>query len=142
MDKKNHILDFWNALNVMFLRFRFFLTRENLILSALKQKILDEIKQSNCIKPPKIHFFMILCKFLPHKPNFCWKVPSKMIYTFYLTHRKYPFCAPNFHPVSETESCIKIMVKLFGGGFVINWANPFSLLNAVGGSEPWPFHPD
>ena len=29
---------------------------------------------------------------------------SKVIYTFYLKHRKYPFCAPIFHPLSETES--------------------------------------
>ena len=83
-----------------------FLTKERPILTALKQMILDEIKQSNGIKPQKIYFFMIFCKFLPHKGNFCWKVPSKVIYTFYLKHRKYPFCAPIFHPLSETESYV------------------------------------
>ena len=47
---------------------------------------------------------MIFCKFLPHKGNLGWKVPLKVIYTFYLKHQKYPFCAPIFHPLSETES--------------------------------------
>ena len=47
---------------------------------------------------------MIICKFHPHKRNFGWKVPLKVIYTFYLKHQKYPFCAPIFHPLSETES--------------------------------------
>ena len=47
---------------------------------------------------------MIFCKFLPHKGTFCWKVPSQNIFTFYLKHQKYPFCAPIFHPLSETES--------------------------------------
>ena len=81
-----------------------FVTKERPILTVLKQMILDEIKQSNGTKPPKINFFMIFCKLLPHKRTFCWKVPSKNIYTFYLKHRKYPFCAPIFHPLSETES--------------------------------------
>ena len=34
-----------------------FLTKESLILSALKQKIIDEFKQSNGIKPLKYLFF-------------------------------------------------------------------------------------
>jgi len=38
-------------------------TTENSILTALKQMILDEIKQSNCIKPQKINFFMIFISF-------------------------------------------------------------------------------
>ena len=84
--------------------FLVFVTKERPILTVLKQMILDEIKQSNGTKPPKINFFMIFCKLLPHKRTFCWKVPSKNIYTFYLKHRKYPFCAPIFHPLSETES--------------------------------------
>ena len=83
----------------------FFLTKERLILAALKQMILDEIKQSNGIKPQEIYFFMIFCKFFPHNEHFCWKVPSKVIYTFYLKLQKYPFCAPVFHPLSETVSC-------------------------------------
>jgi hypothetical protein len=45
---------------------------------------------------------MIFCKFLPHKGSFCWNVPSKVIYAFYLKLKKYPFCAPT--PLSETES--------------------------------------
>ena len=31
-------------------------------------------------------------------------MPLKNIYTFYLKHQNYPFCAPIFHPLSETES--------------------------------------
>ena len=81
-----------------------FLTKERPILTVLKQMILYEIKQSNGIKPQQIYFFMIFCKFLPHKGTFCWKVLSKNINTFYLKHQKYPFCAPIFHPLSETES--------------------------------------
>ena len=76
--------------------------KERPILAALKQMILDEIEQSNGIKPKDIYFFMIVCKFCPHKGNLCWKVPSKVIYTFYLKLQKYPFCAPIFHPLSET----------------------------------------
>ena len=81
-----------------------FITKERPILTVLKQMILDEIKQSNGIKPQKITIFMIFLNFLPHKGNFGWKLPSKIIYTFYLKHQKYPFCAPIFHPLSETES--------------------------------------
>ena len=66
------------------------------ILTAFKQTILDEIKQSNNIKPQKINFLMIFCKCLPHKGNFGWKVPSKVIYIFYQKYKKYPFCAPIF----------------------------------------------
>ena len=51
---------------------------------------------------------MIFCKFLPHKEHFSWKVPSKFIYNLYLKHQKYPFCAPIFHPLSETESYVEI----------------------------------
>ena len=39
--------------------FCFFLTRESLILSGIKQKILYEIKQLNNIKPKKNYFFLI-----------------------------------------------------------------------------------
>ena len=81
-----------------------FITKERPILTVLKQMILDEIKQSNGIKPQKINFFMIFCKFLPHKETLCWKVPSQDIFIFYLKHQKYPYCAPIFHPLSETES--------------------------------------
>ena len=66
--------------------FLVFWMMESLILSALKQKILGEIKQLNGIKNPK---------------NI---LSSKMINTFYLKHQKYPFCAPIFHPLSDTES--------------------------------------
>ena len=59
--------------------FLVFLTKESLILSALKQKILDEIKQSNGIKPLTNQTFHDFCKFLPHKGNFCWKVSSTII---------------------------------------------------------------
>ena len=65
-----------------------------------------EIKQANGINPPKIYFLKIFCKFLPHNGNLWWKVSSKIIYTFYLNHQKYPFCAPVFHPLSETESLL------------------------------------
>ena len=76
--------------------------------------ILDEIKQSNGIKPPpKINFFMTFCKFLPQKGNFCWNMPSKISYTFYMKHQKYPFCAPIFHPLSETESHTKMPECIF-----------------------------
>ena len=110
-DNKNDVLYFWNAPSVMFLDypnysflrvFLVFITKERPILTVLKQIILDEIKQSNGIKPQKINFFMIFCKFLPHTGTFWWKVPSKNIYTFYLKHQKYPFCAPIFHPLSDT----------------------------------------
>ena len=87
--------------------FLVFLTKERPILTALKQMSLDEIKQSNSIKPPKIYFFMIFCKFLPHTGNFCWNVPSQVIYTFYLKLQKYPCCAPIFPSLSETESSHK-----------------------------------
>ena len=43
-------------------------------------------------------------KYLHNKENFCWKASSKNIYTFYLKCKKNPFCAPIFHPISETES--------------------------------------
>ena len=69
--------------------FRVFLTKESLIFSAFKQKILDEIKQSNGIKPPKNLFFKIFCKFLPHKGYVCWNVSSKIIYTFYTFYTLY-----------------------------------------------------
>ena len=81
-----------------------FLTNERPVLTALKQMILNEIKQSNALKPQTINFFLIFCKFIPHKGNFCWKVSWKVIYTFYLKHQKYPFWTPIFHPLSETES--------------------------------------
>ena len=60
--KKHDVQDFWNAPSVMFLNknkkkvfevFLVFLTKKSLILSALKQNIVGEIKQSNGIKPPK-----------------------------------------------------------------------------------------
>ena len=86
-----------------FFLFFCFLTKESLILSALKQKILDEIEQSNGKTLTKIKFFISFCKFFPRKGNICWKVPLKIIYTSYLKHQKYPFCAPIFHPISETE---------------------------------------
>ena len=66
--------------------------------------ISDEIKQSNSIKPPKNQLFHDFLKFPPDKGPFCGKVPSKNIYTLYLKHQNYPFCAPIFHPLSETES--------------------------------------
>ena len=53
-------------------------------MSALKQKILDKIMQSNTIKPLKINVFMIVCKFLSHKGNFYCKVPSKLFLPFTL----------------------------------------------------------
>ena len=55
------------------------LTKKRPILTVLKEMILDEVKGSNGIKPQKINFFIIFCKFLPHKGNFCWKVPSKVM---------------------------------------------------------------
>ena len=112
--KKDDVQDFWNAPSVMFLNFQkneflwvflgFFLTKKSLILSALKQKIVGEIRLSNGIKPPKNLLSQDICKFLPHKQNFWWKVSSKMIYTFYWKHQKYSFCAPIFHTLSQTES--------------------------------------
>ena len=62
-----------------------FLTKESLILRALKQNISDEIRQSSGIKP--INIFR---RFLPHQENFSWKVSSKIIYNFYLKHKKTP----------------------------------------------------
>ena len=55
---------------------------------------------------------MIFCKVLSHKGTFCWKVLSKNIYTFYLKHQKYPFCAPIFHPLPETESYVPPSLSL------------------------------
>ena len=42
---------------LIFFIFIFFFTKERTILTVLKQMILDEIKQSNSIKPQKIYFF-------------------------------------------------------------------------------------
>ena len=81
-----------------------FLTKESLILSALKQKILDESRQSNGKNTTKIYLFIIICKYLSLIGNFCWKLPSKITNNFYLKHQKYPFCEPNLHPIYETES--------------------------------------
>ena len=67
-----------------FLRvFLVFIMKQSLILTVLKQMVLDEIKQSNDIKPQKINFFMIFCKFLSDKGTFCRKVPSQNIFPFY-----------------------------------------------------------
>ena len=111
-------------------------------MTAKKQMILHEIKQSNGIKPQKINFSCFFCKFLPHKGNFCWKVPSKLIYSFYLKHQKYPFCAPIFNPLLETESYvftyfldIKIKkVRYFHIEFINNvrrWGSGNTTLNAL-----------
>ena len=43
----------------------FFLTKECPILTALKQMVFDEIKQSIGIKTQKISLIMIFCMFLP-----------------------------------------------------------------------------
>ena len=87
-----------------FLRvFLVFLTKVSRIFSELKQKTLDEIRQSNSIKLPNIDSLKIFWKILPHKGNFCLKVSSKIKDTFYLKNHKYPFCAPIFHPIPETE---------------------------------------
>ena len=77
--------------------------KKNHILNALKQKILDEIKLSNGIKPQKIIFLKIFGKFLLDNRDFGWNLSSKNIYTFYLKHIKYPFCAPIFHLIYEPE---------------------------------------
>ena len=66
--KKHDIQDFWNTLIVTFSNYQqknnfrvflVFLTKEILMLSALKQKVLDEIMQSNGIKPQKNLLFKI-----------------------------------------------------------------------------------
>ena len=58
-----------------------FFTKESLIMSALKQKILDKIKQSSgIIKTQKKYFLKAFCKFLHHKQNFCLKVSLKILY--------------------------------------------------------------
>ena len=31
-------------------------------------------------------------------------MPLQIVFSFYLKHIKYPFCAPIFHPISEKES--------------------------------------
>ena len=112
---KKHVVNFFcNAPNVMFLNFQkkkgfyvlflfcFLFTKESFILSALHQKILDEIKQSNAYpqKSTCSRFFFV--SFFLTKEIFCWKVSLQIIYTFYLKHHKYPFCATMFHPISET----------------------------------------
>ena len=100
--QKHYIQDFWIVPSFMFL-----ITKKIVLegfLSELKQKILYEPKESNCIKHQKKKTFSKKnYKLLPHKENFCWKLSSKIIYTFFLKHQKYPFCAPIFHPISETE---------------------------------------
>ena len=78
-----------------------FLTNECLILSAFKQKVLEETRQSNGIKPPKNLLFQdYLYVSSSQSTFFGLKVSFKNIFTFYLKHQKYPFCAPNFHPIS------------------------------------------
>ena len=120
LTKKNGVLDFWNLLSVRFLEYQkhqflrffifYFFWQRNALFWLQNQTILNEIKQSNGIKPQKINFFSIFCKFLPQKGNFFWKVPSKVIYTFYLKHQKYPFRALIFHPLPETESCPSLYI--------------------------------
>ena len=67
--------------------------------------------------PKKSNFFMIFCKFLPHKGHFCWKLHSQVIYTIYLNHKKYPICAPIFHLLYETESYMSGFWEKFGPTF-------------------------
>ena len=82
----------------------FYFTKESLILSPLKQNILDEIKQSNAIRPQKNLFFRDCWLVSSSQRKFLLESVLKIIYTFYLKHHVYPFCAPIFHPISETES--------------------------------------
>ena len=68
----------------LFLRVFLFLffAKERLILPALNQMILDEIRQSNGIKSQKINFFMIFCTFFPHKEIFVLKCLQKLFIPF------------------------------------------------------------
>ena len=72
-------------------------------------------------KPPKKLLFQDFFQFLPHNKNFCWKVSSKIIYNFYLKHQKYPFCAPIFQPISETESYPSWWGEGGGSNIVGSW---------------------
>ena len=92
--------------------FDFFLTKEQPILTALKQMILNEIRQSNGIKSQKINSFRIFCKFLSHKGYFCWKVPSKVIFTFYLKHQNIPSAHHSELLLPEDEQKPKLLSSL------------------------------
>ena len=104
-----YLLNHWTTKFPKFLKLK---TSTRLLTFQLKTLLIINLNlimktlcsMHNGINPKKINFFKIFCKFLSHKGTFCWKVPSKNIYTFYLKHQKYPFCAPIFHPLSETES--------------------------------------
>ena len=79
----------------------------------LSCRIYSDIHSSNIYGNEYIRIFFVqkfdirptlFCMFLPYKGNFCSKVPSKVINTFFLKVQKYVFCAPIFHPLSEIES--------------------------------------
>ena len=93
------ILDFWNAssfiilnnektLRVFFVLFKEGRSYFEWINAEDLLKLSSQMEES----PPKIYFFLMLCKFLPHKESFSWKVPSKISYTFDLRQKKSLVC--------------------------------------------------
>ena len=74
--------------------------KESLNLSALKQEIFKEII---IINPKKINLFRIFVISFLTKENFSLQRTFKVVFTSYLKHIKYTFCALIFHPLSETE---------------------------------------
>ena len=124
-DKKKHNgLDFWNVSSFMFLDYQktflrafliFLFTKECPILTALNSRLFEM----------KLGSQMVFCRFFPHKQS-----ASKNNYTFSLKHPKYPFCAPIFHPISETESNIisfpKTNVKIVHFSYRKNLSKPLA----------------
>ena len=87
--------------------------KERLILSALMHKILDEIKESNGIKPPEKSTFSTFFVSFTLTKDFFWKVSSNFCIPLIVKHPKYTFCEPIFHPIFESESNGVLQVKLY-----------------------------
>ena len=80
------------------------LRKESPYLSALSRSFYMKFSSKMVNNLQNIHFFIIVCKFLPHTGHLSWKVLSTIILTFYLKYQKCPFCAPIFYPIYETKS--------------------------------------
>ena len=90
-DKKKHeVLDFFNAPSVMFLEYQ-----KKLFVMVFLVFFDKGTPYFNCIKADDFRWY---------------KITKNLLYTFYLKHLKYSFCAPIFHPLSETESYIGVQV--------------------------------
>ena len=67
---EGHVLKFYKSECFKFF-LKFFLLKETFNFSAIQHIHVDEIKQSNGIKPPKSQLFHDSCKILHHKGNLC-----------------------------------------------------------------------